>query len=195
MTEGKGARSGLQDSGAAGFTLLEMLVALALFALISLAGVSLVETVLGVQQRVEGRAERLAEVQRAVYLITADFEQLTMGPVRDEDGVQIERASATGAYPVSYRFADSALLRRTGDSERVLLPELASVSWRFLHDDAWTSEATVPAAASPVAVLPGMASGAERNRPRAVELTIALAGTDRGPRGSVRRVFELPSAP
>ncbi len=195
MTVGTGARSALHGSGAAGFTLIEMLIALALFALISLAGVSLVDTVLGVQQRVEGRAERLAEVQRAVYLITADFEQLTMGPVRDEDGVQIGRASAAGSYPVTYRFADGALLRRTGESERVLLPAIASVNWRFLHDGAWTSEATVPAAAPPVAVLPGMASGAERERPRAVELTIALAGTGPGPRGSVRRVIELPSAP
>lgn len=195
MTEGTRARCGLHDSGAAGFTLIEMLVALALFALISLAGVSLVDTIIGVQQRVEGRAERLAEVQRAVYLITADFEQLTSGPVKDEAGVRIARASATGAYPVSYRFASGALWRRTGDSERVLLPELASVSWRFLHDGAWTSEATIPAAASPVAVLPGAASGAERERPSAVELTIALASTGRGPRGSVRRVIELPGAP
>lgn len=195
MTGGIRARPGLHDRGAAGFTLIEMLVALALFALISLAGVSLVDTVIGVQQRVEGRAERLAEAQRAVYLITADFEQMTSGPVRDEYEVRIGRASAAGTYPVTYRFADGALLRRTGDTERVLLPELASVSWRFLHDGAWTSEATNPAAAPTAAVLPGAVSGAERERPRAVELTIALAGTRPGPRGSVRRVIELPSAP
>ncbi len=61
------------DGEEQGFTLIEMLVALALLALISLAGFALIQTVLNAQQRTDGRLERLAGLERAVYLIDADF--------------------------------------------------------------------------------------------------------------------------
>lgn len=195
MTEPAEARPKRPGKGADGFTLLEMLVALALFALISLAGVSLIDTVIGVHQRVDGRAGRLAEVQRAVYLIAADFEQLTGGPVSDEAGVRIDRASAAGVYPVTYRFAAGALMRGAGDGERVLLSGVSSVNWRFLHEGAWTGTATVPRSPNRGATRPEPIGGKPPERPRAVELTIALAGTGPGPRGSLRRVIELPHAP
>ena len=63
----------------AGVTLTEVLVALVLFALIGGAGLAVLDQVLRVQARTDGRLERLAEVQRAMHLLTLDFMQATGG--------------------------------------------------------------------------------------------------------------------
>ena len=51
-----------------------MLVALVLFALIGGAGLAVLD-----QARTDGRLERLADVQRAMHLLTLDFMQATGG--------------------------------------------------------------------------------------------------------------------
>jgi general secretion pathway protein J len=168
------------EGGSAGFTLVELLVALALFALISLAGVSLVETIIGVQQRTDGRVERLAELQRALYLVAADFEQLTDGPVLNAGEVTLTRGSSAGEYGVSYRLEDKAVRRLAAGADRVLLADVTSLRWRFLKDAEWSEQPT---------------SDEMPERPRAIELTIDLAGGDRRLQGSVRRIVELPSEP
>lgn len=166
--------------GSAGFTLIELLVSLALFALISLAGVRLVETIVGVQQRSAGRAERLGEVQRAIYLVTADFEQLTAGPERDGDRVRFTRGSGEGGYDVSYRFAGQALHRIASGTDRAVLTSLSASNWRFLKDGAWTDQ--------PV-------TRERKDRPRAIELTIELQPGPGRMAGTLRRVIELPRQP
>lgn len=187
-----------------GFTLMEMLVALVLFALISMAGVTLVDTVLGVQQRIEGRSDRLAEIQRVAFIVTADMEQLVDGPVYNAAGVRFARASAAGNYPVAYRFADGILYRASGETEYTLLAGVGAVSWRFLHDGTWSDQAMIRPVAEPVqagisepsvAGAAPVGSAAPASRPRAVELKVTLAENVRGPRGSLRRVIELPPAP
>lgn len=161
----------------AGFTLIELMVSLALFALISLAGVGLVETVVGVQQRTDSRAERLAEVQRALHLITVDFAQLTMGPRRDGVSVSLERASAAGDYAVSYSSAADGLHRIANGTDRTILRHVGSIRWRFLKDGAWLDQPT---------------SQDQLQRPGAIELVLQLQfGPDRTG-GLVRRVVELP---
>ena len=164
----------------AGFTLIELLVSLALFALISLAGVRLVETIVGVQQRSAGRAERLGEIQRAIYLVTADFEQLTAGPERDGDVVRFTRGSGEGSYAVSYRFAGGALHRIANVSDRAVLSSLSATNWRFLKDGAWIDQ--------PV-------TREREDRPRAIELTIELQPGPGRMAGTLRRVIELPGQP
>ena len=59
--------------GDAGFTLVEMLVALALFAAIGLAGFTVLDTVVRVRGGTEGRLERLGEIDRALALLTLDL--------------------------------------------------------------------------------------------------------------------------
>ena len=160
----------------AGFTLIELLISLALFALISLAGVRLVETVATVQDRTAGRAARLAELQRAMFQITADFEQLTGGPARDGDRITLARSGQLGALPVVYHMRGGALHRTADGADRAVIGDVRAASWRFFKNGAWTDQPTTTDDVS---------------RPRAVELTVELGAGPRGRGGRIRRVFEL----
>ena len=66
-----------------GFTLMEMLVALAVFAVVGLVCGQLVSRTLGNYEIVGQRGERLAEVQRAMQILKRDLTQLANRPVRD----------------------------------------------------------------------------------------------------------------
>lgn len=76
----------LRTSPPAGFTLLEMLVALGVFAVIGLLSAQIVTQMVDVNERTRARADRLVEVQRAVELIRRDVQQLAHRHVRDELG-------------------------------------------------------------------------------------------------------------
>ncbi len=74
---------------AAGFTLLELLVALSIFALISAMAYGGLDRVLRQQQETEQRAERLADLQKAYRIMQRDLEQIVSRKVRYEFGDSI----------------------------------------------------------------------------------------------------------
>ena len=69
-----------------GFTLLELLIALAVFTVIAVAAYSGLDSVLFTHDAVKQEAERLAKVQMAWYMLARDVEQATPRGVRDEYG-------------------------------------------------------------------------------------------------------------
>lgn len=69
-----------------GFTLLELLVALAVFAIMSVAAYGGLRNVLFTRTAVEEQNRRLAAVQLAVYRLEQDIEQAVPRGVRDEYG-------------------------------------------------------------------------------------------------------------
>ncbi len=69
-----------------GFTLLELLVALAVFAIMSVAAYSGLRSVLFTKASVEAQAQRLAKVQMAFYFLERDIEQILPRHIRDEYG-------------------------------------------------------------------------------------------------------------
>jgi general secretion pathway protein J len=71
---------------AAGFTLVEMLVALGIFALLGLMSSQLVGRIMDVQEAVGVRGERLAAIQRTMDLLQRDVLQAINRSVRDELG-------------------------------------------------------------------------------------------------------------
>ena len=83
--------------GNRGFTLLELLVALAVFAIMSVLAYGGLEAVLDASQKTEASASRLAAVQRAFTVIGRDVEQAIGRRIRDELGGPQEplRAGAT----------------------------------------------------------------------------------------------------
>jgi general secretion pathway protein J len=174
MTEGPGDRE-------AGVTLVEVLVALVLFALIGGAGLAVLDQVLRVQVRTEGRLERLAEVQRALHLLTVDFMQASGGSLGFADGAVAFRRSDGPA--VRYGFDGTALTRSVaagaGRARQVVLSGVGAASWQFYAPEAgwidrWPPDPTRPAA-----------------NPAAVSLTVSLAGP--GPSGDLRRIALLPA--
>lgn len=71
-----------------GFTLVEMLVALFVFALLSAAGVALMRVAISNQETVRARVDRIAELQRARAVLKTDLSQLAERQVRDREGRQ-----------------------------------------------------------------------------------------------------------
>jgi general secretion pathway protein J len=69
-----------------GFTLLEMLVALAVFAVLGLMSSQMVRRILDVHTVAIARGERLSELQSAVQIIQRDVLQIQSRSVRDEMG-------------------------------------------------------------------------------------------------------------
>jgi len=118
----------------AGFTLLEIIVAVAIFGIVSAVAYSGLNMVLNAQAQTRDHAERLSELQRALTLMETDFEQVAPRSVRDRygdrqpalqgnvDGVTLTRAGhlnpmgqARSAFQrIGYQLNDDKqLVRRT----------------------------------------------------------------------------------
>ena len=67
---------------AGGFTLLEVLIAIAIFSVVSLASFTIFDTVLRGDENSKIRSERQNELQRAFLLIERDFTQISKRSMR-----------------------------------------------------------------------------------------------------------------
>lgn len=116
------------------------MISLGLFALIAVAGLALVEGIIKVQDRSGGRFDRLADLQRATFVITSDLDQIATGAVSGGGGaLSLQRAApAVGgaAVPVRYSWANGSLVRQIGPSAQALLDGVSAARWRFF-DGAW----------------------------------------------------------
>lgn len=176
--------------GQLGLTLVEVLVALALFGLIALAGFTVLDGTVRTQERTAGRLDRLADLQRAMYLITLDLEQIAGGPIlHEDDRLAFRRLGAEGlGGPVSveYRLADAALHRSLISAsghmmtDQRLLGGVSALGWEFRGTGPdWRSD-WPPEGVSETAL------------PRAVAATLELS-RDAGPAGELRRLVRLPA--
>jgi len=81
-----------------GFTLVELMVSLAIFALIAAAGVSLLGYSVGAQAEAGQRLDRIAAIRRVNALLTADLAQATQRISRDRGGIaKVAFEGGTGA--------------------------------------------------------------------------------------------------
>jgi general secretion pathway protein J len=171
----------------AGVTLIEMMIALALFALIGSAGFATLDQVLRSQRGTEGRLERLSERQRALHVILTDFKMAEPHSLQTSDAdVSLDRTSGDGSLRLRYHLIEGVLRRAITDTDgtaladQAILTSVEGIAWRFLTpegvwSDVWPND--------PVQTL-----GTARN-PRAVELVITLQDQA----GSLRRVAPLPA--
>ena len=109
-----------------GFTLLELLTALAIFALLSTMGYTGLQTVLQAQAQHRQQAEAFAELTRALTLLQQDLEQAINRPVRDRQGDPV-------AALVGGQDAAGLELTRSGwlNPQRSPVPALQRVGWRL----------------------------------------------------------------
>ena len=164
---------------AAGVTLIEMVVALAIFALIGGAGYSMLDQVLRTDARTSARLERLGDLQRALFLVGQDFAQAAAhSVVQDGGGVVVARDGAE----VRYELAGDVLRREVTDTggrtaEQALVTGVRGLQWRYLEGRrGWLSD------------LPAAAGLERRHNPQAVEMVLMLPGGQ-----EVRRVAVLPA--
>lgn len=172
----------------AGFTLIEMLISLALFALIAAAGMALVESILRVQARTAGRLERLGDVQRAMFVLANDLGQIAGGEVKGE-GTSISffrplAASLGQPQPVAYTLSNGLLGRMvSGAGAQALLGGVAGVRWRYFAKDGGWQDRWPPNEAR------------KGERPEAIEVQVTLAPGPNRPAGTLRRIVALPARP
>lgn len=194
-----------------GFTLIEVMVSLAIFAALAAAAYTTLNGVVEASRVVSEQMTRLQALQRTVQRMTLDFGQLTPRPVRDELGdgrLPVLRADA--------RSLELVELSRGGWSNPLVLPRPAvqRVAYRLEEDRLIRRQwpvmdrtlATEPAEATLLEGLqdirirylsgdewteqwpPDAAAGAAALalRPRAVEVVLVVEGL-----GEIRRIVEV----
>ncbi len=127
----------------AGVTLIEMLVSLVIFAFVGLASFTLLQTLLQVQTRTDGRLENLAQLDRALSVFTRDAMQSDPSNLRLEAGALSGQISPGRIF--TYGDGDAALVRRistsrveTNDLVQVLAPEVQAIRLVVLdHANRW----------------------------------------------------------
>jgi len=176
---------GRPEPGETGFTLIELMISLGLFALIAVAGLAMVQGILGVQGRTEKRLDRLAELQRTMFVIGSDIDQIAHGRVEgdSEKGLTFTRAGpGIGGAPVQVHYAvvEGVLVRLAGGTPQQLLAGISQAQYRFF-DGSWTAK------------WPRNDETADK-WPRAIEIRMQVKTPGGGPSGTLRRVITLPAA-
>jgi general secretion pathway protein J len=186
-----------------GFTLIEVLVAIAIFAFVgvmALTGYTQLQRQTEYQQQ---RLQRVAEVQRAVQTLAQDLTQIEPRPIREPIGNQYIPAVLAGDS-TEYRIE----FTRSGWSNTAGLPRatLQRVAYRFDEDGLWRDhwyvlDRTQTSEPIRVHLLKGVRSmqirflsqqqgqqsaEQERDRPAAVEVVLDLEDW-----GEIRRVIEV----
>ncbi len=173
--------------GEAGFTLIELMISLALFGLIAVAGLAMVDGLLGIQSRTDGRLTRLADMQRAMFVLTSDLDQIADGPVTGDGATLAFRRTAPliggAAVPVRYGVVAGMFGREVGGLPQRLLGGVAALRWRFYERgagwiDRWPPDPT-----------------RAKEWPVAIAGEMVVAGGLPGPSGTLRRVVLLPARP
>ncbi|MGA6100071.1 type II secretion system minor pseudopilin GspJ [Stutzerimonas marianensis] len=116
----------------AGFTLLELLIAIALFALLGLATYRMLETVLRSDEVIRAQEGQLRELGRAVWTLERDLVQAAPRPVRDGFGDEQNAfmGQLSGEDGVSLELTRSGWRNPTG----LLRSNLQRVRWRMAGD-------------------------------------------------------------
>lgn len=86
----------LPCAASVGFTLIEILVAIGIFALIGIAATRMLASVVDVEQRMDARAARLFALQRAFSILDRDLTELVRRGVRNGFGDPIPPLTSTG---------------------------------------------------------------------------------------------------
>lgn len=197
--------------GCGGFTLLELLVALSIFAIVAVLAYGGLGSVLDQRILTEESAERLADLQKTYLIVQRDIEQLVPRAIRDEFGDG--RAAINGAtrfwltrggwsnplnnprsslQRVGYALEEQQLMRyswlvldRAQDSEvreQVLASQITAMRMRYLDgDDAWQEQ-------WPPEQVTQSGEPPSGELPKAVEMTL-----EHEHYGEIRWLFQLPA--
>lgn len=95
------ARPGGHRAGQGGFTLIEVMIALAIFGMIAAAGVALLAFSVKAQGTTDAVLDDLGAMNRLSSILTADLAQAQDRPTRDQQGVRLPAfAGAANATPM-----------------------------------------------------------------------------------------------
>ncbi len=143
-------------SGDAGITLVEMLVALMIFALVGLASFTTLDTILKVRARTDGTLEQIARIDRALLVFGRDLMQADpLSVVLDEATLS---AQVPGDDPLRrFVLTEGTLIRQSGPAqtetplEQPLIAGVSEIRFRVLDlaqvwHESWPEGAAGPQA-------------------------------------------------
>lgn len=85
-----------------GFTLIEILIAIGIFAIIGLTAYRVLDTVSDTQQIMDVRTASLRQLQKTASIIKKDFLQMVDRPIRSEYDEVIPALTTKGQYPIEF---------------------------------------------------------------------------------------------
>ncbi|WP_267351155.1 type II secretion system minor pseudopilin GspJ [Sphingomonas sp. GM_Shp_2] len=152
----------------AGFTLVEVMVALLIFAMLASAAVAILALSVRTQASVGGRLDDVSALNRTLSILSADLGQAVARPARDEGGVlrpalvgeaagmtvvrggwtNLDAAPRASLQKVTYRVAGDALERVAYPMldgaqplpPTVLLPRVRALHLRYRFQGAWLDQ-------------------------------------------------------
>ncbi|QYF85955.1 hypothetical protein KY493_08740 [Brevundimonas sp. PAMC22021] len=174
-----------------------MIIALSLFALIGVAGFSMLSGVLQTQERTDGRLRRLSDIQRAVFVISADLDQVSGRIDGDGSSLTFQKTDLSGR-PVVVRYAlrGPELFRTVsgplGERDQTILSGVQSLSWTYHQRGlGWSPSPPPPPAPVDPLALPGFVPPPPPPPIQAVAMDLRLLGVD-GREATLRRVIRTP---
>lgn len=177
------------------------MIALALFALIAVAGFTLLDSVLRTQSATETRLARLAEVQRAMLVVSTDLDQITGSLAGGGGGLTLQKDDLGGGrVVVRYDLTGSTLTRTVsgplGERSQTLIDGVSGARWTFHRRrgdwlDVWPQPTAPGFGATPAGVGPGLPA-LPGEGVTAVALDLTLSGFDGRPGATLRRVTSIP---
>lgn len=179
---------------AGGLTLIEVMVALAVFAVLGTLTYRGTAQLILARTQIEHELERWREIDRALQIVETELMQIvapaiTPGSTRTPS-LQVQQSAlsselqilslsqATGVERVSFEFRDDSLawVRRpeaqaAATPERdILLARVDAVRWRFLTPAGWNDRWPAPGGTTS----PGTTTGSANSLPAAIEIVLDL---------------------
>ncbi|WP_281709349.1 type II secretion system protein GspJ [Phaeobacter italicus] len=176
-----------QRHKSAGLTLIEVLVSLAIFAVIGLAGLAILQSVTRTGTQTEGRLDHLAEIDRSFLILKRDLAQGDhLNTQLNNNRLTLQRNLNQNTLIISYQHTGTNLTRSvqnqnaTTQTDQNILANVTELEWRLLdHSNQWSP--LWPPQNNP-----------QPRPPRAAELTIKIIPNTAQNTQKITRIFPLP---
>ncbi len=176
-----------------GFSLIEMMVTLAIVSLVGLAGLSLVDSLSTAQLRTDDRYARMMDLQILISGVTEDLDHADLSTLSLANGrLQFDTRRCGQAVPVLYEYRETSVRRPSGAcvGSGVELQDFDQVTLLIL-DSSGSYNAIWPVESDREQVI----GGPQPAIAQAIEIRLELAEAPAMPAGTIRRLVELPRAP
>ena len=126
----------MHNCGEKGFTLLEVLIAIAIFSLISLSSFTIFDTVLSSDEKAKKRSERHNELQRAFLIVERDITQIARRSVRFNGEAPLDNFLQTSDDAFLADEQALAFVRHGWTNPGLLLPrsDMQAVAYRLVDE-------------------------------------------------------------
>ncbi len=126
----------LMQKNNSGFTLLEVLIAIAIFSIISLSSFTIFDTVLRGDAIAKQSSERQNELQRAFLIIERDITQISRRTIRLDGEAPLERLIQTASDSFASEEQAIAFVRHGWTNPGLLLPrsDMQAVAYRISEE-------------------------------------------------------------